>query len=493
MYMIYNNAILTIVASSGSTVDAGLPGWKQDSRQIQSTEVVQGIELAPPLPSVNDCIQSSTWNTRGWTLQERFFSRRLLIFATQQVHFQCATGTWCEDMRGRDTMRQYLGFVRRWSNLRAQGEVFLPHPSSPNLRLGPYQMPGMDRLQIRYADILRVYTPTNLTNSSDVLRAVVGIARAMKSKWGKFVCGLPEKAFHWALLWRHNSPLVRRKAFDTGSLSKGRFFPTWSWAGWHGGVHYLDCNNDFRRTQSRIVWYPSAGESTRHAQRPGVSDAAFYSTANHQPSLINKMKTSPTVVMDQINEIGLESGILKFWASCATFRLYREPYDRGCDPHSTSENDVASYSIYGRQGAWIGQAILHEVPNNLPLSVDPHHLTFHKFICLSQAVTFQGWNLRVGWHSSDRLRFFDYRDDDIDEEELTKMYKADSRIKIGSEEPTYDWVNARNWNWFNVLIVRPSDELPQESPPSYLRAGIGIIRRTAWKAAKSEWRLINLR
>ncbi|MCJ1405127.1 hypothetical protein MMC11_008353 [Xylographa trunciseda] len=310
----------------------------------------------------------------------------------------------------------------------------------------------------------------------------------MELKWGTFVCGLPEEAFDWAILWQQWSPLVRPRAFDTGSQSTGRFFPTWSWAGWHGGVYNHD-DLDFRRARSRIIWHPSEVDSTIPAQRPFVSDAAFYSTAIHQPSLVKKSKRSPTVVMDRITELGLESGVLEFWASCAVFRLRRETYERGRNLHSAPGSEVAAYSVYGRQGAWIGQAVLHELSDDLPLSVDPHHLTFHKFICFSQAVKFR----LVSCHAPGRLRFFEYRDDDIYEEELAKMSEGGAGDGFVSKEPTHNWLGATKWNWFNVLIVRPSHELPRDNPPSYLRAGIGMIRRTAWKAAKPEWRLIHLR
>ena len=463
MFIIYNNAVMTIVAASGSTVDAGLPGWGETSRSIQSVENVPGMELVTALPPINVCIKHTPWFTRAWTLQERFFSRRLLVFTENQVHFQCATGTWCEDMRGRDTMdaRQDFAHARQRGkgNLRAPEKPIFPWSKTPTL--GPYQMPGMERLHIGYSEFLSFHTTAKLTNSSDILRAVVGIARAMEPSWGTFVCGLPKKAFDEALLWTHESPLTRRRALDTGSVMEGRFFPTWSWSGWHGGVRHVNHDADFGNARSRIIWYPSADDPTSRHQRPSISDADFYSTSKRTQNLNEDIKTSPTVAMDPTVEFGLESGALRFWATCATLRIRR-------DTHKIS--NLASYSIIGRQGASIGGVILDEASNDCPLTVDPHHLAFHEFICLSQTTSPKHWIGDCPSTDDDEPGQDAYRDDDDD---LPK--------------------NAYYWNLFNVLVIRPSHELPRENPPAYLRAGIGCIRRTAWKATKPEWRLINLR
>ncbi|MCJ1384570.1 hypothetical protein MMC17_007687 [Xylographa soralifera] len=462
IYFIYNNAVMTIVAASGSIVDAGLPGWKDTPRSIQSVENVQGIELVTALPPVHVCIKHSPWFNRAWTLQERFFSRRLLVFTENQVYFQCATGNWCEDIRGRDTMdaRRDLAFIKAQgkSHLRAPEEPLFPR--SETSTLGPYQMSGMERLHIGYPAILSVYTTAKLTNSSDILRAVVGIARAMEPNWGTFVCGLPEKAFDEALLWTHESPLTRRRAFDTGSVIKGRFFPTWSWVGWHGGIRYVNHGADFSKARSRIIWYPSTDDKTSRYKRPSVSDAIFYSAWKHKQVLSKNIKTSPTVAMDPAVEFGLESGALRFWATCATLRIHR-------DTHTIS--DLASYSIIRRHGDSVGGVILDEVSNDCSLAVDPHHLAFHEFICLSQSKSEKYWisSQPCLEESEDEPNVNDYRDDDISESAWCDL--------------------------FNVLVIRISHELPREFPPAYLRAGIGSIHGTAWKAKKPEWRLINLR
>ena len=41
-------------------------------------------------------LQKSTWDTRGWTFQEKVLSRRCLFFMEEQVYWECQRASWCE-------------------------------------------------------------------------------------------------------------------------------------------------------------------------------------------------------------------------------------------------------------------------------------------------------------------------------------------------------------------------------------------------------------
>lgn len=87
MGRIYSNAAVTIFAAAGNDPSHGLPGVHHPREPI--TKVVVGnMQLTMEWDSVRDILHS-TWATRGWTLQESYFSRRRLFFTKRQVVFVC--------------------------------------------------------------------------------------------------------------------------------------------------------------------------------------------------------------------------------------------------------------------------------------------------------------------------------------------------------------------------------------------------------------------
>lgn len=78
---IYSRAILTIIAASGDSSRAGLAGLYSAPRQV-SQRVVRVTNKLTLMEIFNTAAAFSKypWNTRGWTLQERLCSRRMLIF-----------------------------------------------------------------------------------------------------------------------------------------------------------------------------------------------------------------------------------------------------------------------------------------------------------------------------------------------------------------------------------------------------------------------------
>jgi hypothetical protein len=96
MDQIYGSAIFTIVAAAERDANAGLPGlrpkfrvqiqWKED---IGSWMLITSLSNSAHFRATKRIIEDSYWNNRGWTYQERLFSKRCLIFTTYQAYFQC--------------------------------------------------------------------------------------------------------------------------------------------------------------------------------------------------------------------------------------------------------------------------------------------------------------------------------------------------------------------------------------------------------------------
>lgn len=90
MNLIYASAVVTIVALAGKDANAGLPGISSTLRRPkQLQEVICGRRFFTVPPSFSAERDQSVWNTRAWTYQESFLSKRYLYFSQNQVHFTC--------------------------------------------------------------------------------------------------------------------------------------------------------------------------------------------------------------------------------------------------------------------------------------------------------------------------------------------------------------------------------------------------------------------
>jgi hypothetical protein len=210
-------------------------------------------------------IESSTWNTRGWTLQELVFSQRAIFVHKDSITWQCHCMTQDEDSK-----TTYTSCNWRFSEL-ARGLHF---STWPDLR--------------EYAQLVGDYSRRKLTYEDDVLNAFSGITNTLtKTFLGGFYFGLPRLFFDTAMLWQSKGQLLRRNE---------EVFPSWSWVGWVGkidvdnwklGSNYVldathdsfsgvndtdNANSTYFRVFSTIPWVPVSAESdqTLHGS-PAVS------------------------------------------------------------------------------------------------------------------------------------------------------------------------------------------------------------------------------
>jgi hypothetical protein len=68
MDLVYEHALLTIIAGAGSHAHFGLPGVSKNSRIVKQrvVEVKPGLHLTS-LRSVSKCLESSEYGNRAWT------------------------------------------------------------------------------------------------------------------------------------------------------------------------------------------------------------------------------------------------------------------------------------------------------------------------------------------------------------------------------------------------------------------------------------------
>jgi hypothetical protein len=348
MDLVYAQAVLTIVAACGDDADARLLGLHPSPRhQAQKSELVAGLRLVVPLPTLPHALGSSKWNTRSWTFQEHQLSRRRLVFTEKQVYFQCRRDIMAEDVVC-ETRSSLFSLDREDRDHRVQS-------MSMGTGLGQWQWPFT---LTDYAIAVELYTARHLSFPDDVLVAFLGIQNALqKSARWKFWHGLPEDIFDYAILWRPKGDLSRTQlSRATPKLS------TISWAAWTGAVglsprttelvSHIDTfevrqGDKARQIKRRMGQVPNpnqgfpAGLIYDKSTEPHFllhSLPTFSSALQTSKRLlgISQMNASSTSIEADTDALPMPAETLHFEASTATFAVSKDPILQG---HTRGERD----------------------------------------------------------------------------------------------------------------------------------------------------------
>lgn len=169
---------------------------------------------------VSGDVEGSRWNSRGWTLQERALSARLIHFCHNKLYFECRFGLLSEEGEPLDKGQDQV--FRLWP-LRAYGDVADAEPLLPA------------SLYDRWQAVVSSYNGRNLTRDSDKLLAIRSIASEMEvtipADAGRYIpfAGMWEADFSAQLLWQFLGAV--RLPSETRA-------PSWSWASLNGVVSF---------------------------------------------------------------------------------------------------------------------------------------------------------------------------------------------------------------------------------------------------------------
>lgn len=226
---VYGDAFLTIAAASARSVHEGI---FQD-RKPQEGQVVMTFSAEKHNSSDGsvyvqhdamfcDCIDEPLYH-RGWTLQERILSPRVIIFTRDQLVWNCQTRNRTEtgiEMNTRGQQRL------RGSDVLVDG--------------GALQF---------WHSVVRDYSSRHLTNATDKLPALSGLAAALHQQTGDtYLAGLWENSILDDLLWANEAIYSSRGNRITPSRQPNYTAPSWSWASVHGII-------DFHRSSKEPEFY----------------------------------------------------------------------------------------------------------------------------------------------------------------------------------------------------------------------------------------------
>ncbi|KAI1655573.1 HET-domain-containing protein [Daldinia decipiens] len=272
MDKIYRSATFTLVAALNNPNGDGLPGHQGKPRDLYSSIWIPpydaNVETRGISPNgIGSLVDSSLWNRRGWTFQERLLSRRCLFITEHQAMFKCSQAEASEELT--------------WSPQSPRK----PNPpavlddslASSNIEYGNdlneckiYQIPGYFELHsygtkteyivkgtaslAEYCGWVQNYTSRQLSYGTDILHAFTGVAKYLSRLLAcPMLFGLPEKYLPQCLMW--SCPR------ETGRRGEMPEIPSWSWAvalsavsyDWISGNNWL--SQDVLETASLVFFY----------------------------------------------------------------------------------------------------------------------------------------------------------------------------------------------------------------------------------------------
>lgn len=236
---VYQNALCNIAATGASDSSEGC-FWDRNPLLAQACRVDFSWEL--PYTGSYYCFDVSLWpqhvgeaplNGRGWVVQERILSPRILHFGKQQMFWECYEMEASESFpSGLPESEDPRTFIVRTGLKRLDSAIrHVVRNARNKMSLDP-RLDGY-----AYWDgIVDVYTRCSLTRQSDKLIALSGIAKEMSTLLhDKYLAGLWETNLPYQLLWSIARPLTDNKGqpcFRPRSYQA----PTWSWASMDGHV-----------------------------------------------------------------------------------------------------------------------------------------------------------------------------------------------------------------------------------------------------------------
>ncbi|KAJ0380129.1 hypothetical protein COL26b_001631 [Colletotrichum chrysophilum] len=273
MDRIYRSAAFAIMAALDDRTGKGLPGYIDERRPRASLwgpprnrNSRRGIDPN----GVQAIVDPSLWNRRGWTFQERLFTKRRLFITEYQVLFECCRAQAAEELTWGPLLKDdpYYSPVeeagheddhdcgdadadagvshdgeKRKKNRHSFGTGFYCKPrfgKSTTIQLQDHTMLA------DYCLWVENYTPRELSHGGDVLNAFAGVGNAVKKAMKTEVMyGLPATCLPQALMWSHTGRAARRE--------ETAWIPSWSWAGWVGKAGYRWIHGEEKLNDSKLV------------------------------------------------------------------------------------------------------------------------------------------------------------------------------------------------------------------------------------------------
>ena len=292
MAAIYQTALVTLAADGSEDSHAGLYNKPEESFSLVSRDrgfeiknklstgeeshifLFQGLksrrDFATEMRDIGDLLPHSKLRDRGWCLQERILSPRILHFASDQLYWQCYHGVnesedQYDSIGERDTIRKMALRMKR---------LTLPDSITDKAELEQGQR---DLMRYWYQQVVLEYSHRTLTYAKDKLIAISGIAKAIAAMYPQptqalaptrcnrdgdatfYIAGHFRADILRSLCWFRDGP--GRKA--TGDAYRA---PSWSWASQDSAVGYHGYELEPLESEMNATFLDASFDTERHLQ-----------------------------------------------------------------------------------------------------------------------------------------------------------------------------------------------------------------------------------
>ncbi|MCJ1401284.1 hypothetical protein MMC11_004496 [Xylographa trunciseda] len=238
MTSIYGSATVTIVAARSSSATEGFLGERYPGPRegaVVSYRCIDGELGSITLIKLDDVFESvEPIDERGWALQERLLSSRIIEFGSRQTRWICpettSSGFSLEGFT--DGWRRNVNF----SSKRNTEALDLENIRTAKSTIDFYGRPRNSQFKEyskaikHWEKICETFTQRALTLSSDRALAVSGIAQIFAELSGdQYIAGLWKSCFHSGLLWKIEHRYPQPTAYQG---------PSWSWLSVNGPVKF---------------------------------------------------------------------------------------------------------------------------------------------------------------------------------------------------------------------------------------------------------------
>ncbi|KAF1946296.1 HET-domain-containing protein [Clathrospora elynae] len=245
MHLVYRNSYcnIAVAASKDST---GGAFRKRDPKDVAPVRYRPADDSPFFLGKTWVVVSEDLWESelvgsvlyaRGWVFQERMLSPRILHFAENQIFWDCPSLSACETLPAGlpQPMDSVAGPDRHWrARLQVANDNHEPLAGAIDQSMASF-----------WKTAVRKYTSCNLTNGSDKLIAMWGIAKLVRDALGvEYGDGLWEENLEDQLAWRVAECKLTQRPSESTEKKLARAIPSWSWASMDGEIIIPDRMSD---------------------------------------------------------------------------------------------------------------------------------------------------------------------------------------------------------------------------------------------------------